>query len=281
MPTAATGAQGGCARLEVSQDLEYLRFEDGQWRRTAGAVVREDLVRLHVNGGELARLMCTPQHLDWLALGFLLSEGIIAGMADIRLVKVCPSARCVEVWLRRADFEPPTRWTITSGCGGGVTFADLTEAAQPLTSSLAVSAGQLSRLLRALQATQETRGIHTSALADGESLLAVVEDVGRHNTIDKLLGRCLIESVPTRDRILLSTGRISSEMLQKSARMGASIVVSRTSPSSLSIELADRLHITLIGYARRNRFNLYTHAERIAASSPPLTVEPAVLNKAK
>ena len=249
--------------MEVSQDREYLRFEDGQWRRTAGAVVREDLVRLHVNGGELARLMCTPQHLDWLALGFLLSEGIIAGMADIRLVKVCPSARCVEVWLRRADFEPPTRWTITSGCGGGVTFADLTEAAQPLISGLRVSAGQLSRLLRALQETQETRGIHTSALADGESLLAVVEDVGRHNTIDKLLGRCLVESVPTRDRILLSTGRISSEMLHKAARAGIPVVVSRTSPTSLSVALAEAWNVTLVGYVRRDSLNVYTGQARV------------------
>jgi FdhD protein len=249
--------------LEVSQGLEYFRFEGGQWRRTAGAVVREDLVRLHVNGGELARLMCTPQHLDWLALGFLLSEGIITGMADVRLVTICPSGRCIDVWLRQADFQPPTRWTITSGCGGGITFTDLSEAARPLVSELRVRAEQLSRLMRTLQETQETRGIHTSALADGESLMAVVEDVGRHNTIDKLLGRCLIEGIPTRDRVLLSTGRISSEMLQKAARAGIPVVFSRTSPTSLSVALAEAWNVTLVGYVRRDSLNVYTGQARV------------------
>jgi FdhD protein len=249
--------------LEVSQELEFFRFAEGQWQRTAGAVVREALVRLHVNGLELARVMCTPQHLDWLALGFLFGEGIIAARADVRLVTVCPSARCVDVWLRQADFRPPTRWTITSGCGGGVTFADLTEAAEPLSSDQRVHAGQLSRLMRALQDTQRTRGCHTSALADGERLLSAVEDVGRHNTIDKLLGRCLVEGVSARGRILLSTGRISSEMLHKAARAGIPVVVSRTSPTSLSVALAEAWNVTLVGYVRRDSLNVYAGQARV------------------
>ncbi|MGC8781810.1 MAG: formate dehydrogenase accessory sulfurtransferase FdhD, partial [Anaerolineae bacterium] len=112
--------------MEISQGVVYVRYESGHAHEVQGPVVREAMVRLHVNGREFTRLMCTPQHLDWLALGFLRSEGIIAGMEDVRLVKVCPSEACVEVWLRRADPELPTRWTITSGCGGGITFADLT-----------------------------------------------------------------------------------------------------------------------------------------------------------
>lgn len=249
--------------MEVSQALAHARFESGQWRRTNSAIVREALVRLHVNGTELARLMCTPQHLDWLALGFLRGEGLIDGMSDIRLLKVCPSESCVDVWLNRADFEIPTRWTITSGCGGGVTSADLTEAAQPLVSDVRVDAEQLSRLMRMLLDTQATRGIHTSALADCTGLFVVVEDVGRHNTIDKLVGRCLLEGIPTRDRILLSTGRISSEMLHKAARAGIPIVASRTSPTSLSVTLATAWHVTLVGYIRRDSFNVYTGQERV------------------
>lgn len=249
--------------MDISQAMEYARFESGRWQRSQGAIVREVLVRLHVNGSELTRLMCTPEHLDWLALGFLSGEGIIQAMADVRLLKVCPSETCIDVWLSRSDFQPPTRWTITSGCGGGITFADLSEAARPLTSPVRVSAGQLGRLMRALQDTQATRGIHTSALADGESLLAVVEDVGRHNTIDKLWGRCLVEGIPTRDRILLSTGRISSEMLFKAAHMGVPVVASRTSPTSLSIALAEAWNVTLVGYVRRDSLNIYTGQARM------------------
>jgi FdhD protein len=117
--------------------------------------------------------------------------------------------------------------------------------------------------MRALQATQETRGIHTSALAEADRLLAVVEDVGRHNTIDKLLGRCLSEGIPTADRLLLSTGRVSSEMLYKAARAGIPFVVSRTSPTSLSVALAAAWNVTLVGYVRRDSLIVYHGQARV------------------
>jgi FdhD protein len=93
----------------------------------------------------------------------------------------------------------------------------------------------------------------------------VAEDIGRHNTLDKIAGWILLKGIDLSQRFLLTTGRISSEMLQKAARLSASVVISRTSPSSLSIQLADAFGITLIGYARRNRFNIYTHPRRITS----------------
>ena len=93
--------------------------------------------------------------------------------------------------------------------------------------------------------------------------MLVAEDIGRHNTLDKIAGLCLMKNIQPQTRILLTTGRISSEMLQKAARMNVPIVISRTSPSSLSIQMAERYGITLIGYARRHRFNVYTDLQRI------------------
>jgi FdhD protein len=110
---------------------------------------------------------------------------------------------------------------------------------------------------------KETGGIHTSALSDGEKILAVSEDIGRHNTLDKIAGLCLISDIWPKPRIVLTTGRISSEMLQKTARIGAPVIISRTSPSSLSVQMADQMGIMLIGYARSNQFNIYTHPEQI------------------
>ena len=89
------------------------------------------------------------------------------------------------------------------------------------------------------------------------------EDIGRHNTLDKIAGLCLMQNAWSQKRILATTGRISSEMLQKAARMQAPILISRTSPSSLSIEMAERYGITLIGYARKHRFNVYTNGYRV------------------
>jgi FdhD protein len=252
----------------LSREVTYRRYEHGRLEPARGQVVREALVRLHVNGVELAMLMCTPHELDWLALGFLAGEGLIRGLQDVRRVVVCPSRACVEVWLADANAQMPTARVITSGCGGGITFADLTEAASPLASDTCVTPQQLGRLMFKLQTAQgtrdeRTRGVHTSALAEGEELLAVVEDVGRHNTIDKLWGRCLVEGIATADRILLSTGRISSEMLNKAAHMQVPIVVSRTSPTSLSIALAEAWNVTLVGYARRDSLNVYTGQARM------------------
>jgi FdhD protein len=109
---------------------------------------------------------------------------------------------------------------------------------------------------------RETGGVHTSALSDGEKILVSAEDIGRHNTLDKIAGLCLMNNIWPDARILITTGRISSEMLQKAARLQAPILISRTSPSSLSIEMAERYGITLIGYARRQRFNVYSNAQR-------------------
>lgn len=255
--------QGGGLGTEVSQAVTLARVENGRRQLVDGAVVRESQVRVHVNGRELVSLMCTPLDLDLLVLGFLRSEEIIRELADVRLIKVCPSRTCVEVWLRDAEFEPPQQRTLTSGCGGGVTFADLSAAARPVESDLRVSHAQLNRLMRALLETQEARGIHRSGLGAGDTLLVIAEDVGRHNTIDKLWGRCLADGSSTQDRILVSTGRISAEMLNKAAHMGVPVVASRTSPTSLSVALATAWNLTLVGYVRRDSMNIYTGLERV------------------
>lgn len=252
-----------------NQENVFSRYADGCWEQRKGSIIREGPVRLHVNGSELVTLMCTPEHLDWLALGFLRSEGIITGLNDVRLYKVCPGETCVDIWLRRADVILPSTRTITSGCGGGVTFADLAATAVPVGDELRVTAPQICKLMIALIEAgtlyRQSRGVHTAALARGEQLIRVVEDVARHNCIDKLWGRCLLEGIPTQAAILLTTGRISSEMLYKSARMGVEAVVSRTSPTSLSVALASNWNLTLIGYVRHDSLNVYAGQGRLAA----------------
>jgi FdhD protein len=237
--------------MSLSEERALRRYENGHMADAVVLVPREALVRLHVNGREWAAIMATPEQLDLLVLGFLRSEGIISSPAGIRRVVVCPSHTCVEVWLADSAIEPPAVRVLTSGCGGGITFSDMTEGIVPIQSALRASPAQLGRLLARLQEGQRTRGVHTAGLADGEELLAVVEDVGRHNTIDKLWGKCMVQGIATEGRILLSTGRISSEMLNKAARMGVPLVASRTAPTTLSVALAEAWGLTLVGYVRR------------------------------
>lgn len=249
--------------MALSEEAQTERYEGGRKAAATMEVVRETVVRLHVNGEEWASLVATPEELDFLALGFLANEGIIQGMADVRRVVVCPSRTCVEVWLRKADVARPSRQTLTSGCGGGITFADLTAEASPLAADLRVTARQLGRLMFLLQERQRIRGIHTAALSDGDALLVLCEDVGRHNTLDKIRGRCLAEGVETEGRILLASGRISAEMLNKAAQMQAPLIASRSSPTTLALALAKAWNITLVGYVRRDSLTVYSGFERV------------------
>jgi FdhD protein len=241
------------------------------------AVIEEALVCISVNGEELASFMCTPHNLEELALGFMRSEGFIHSLADIDILHLSDSRTCVDIWLHDLSFTPPRRRIITSGCGGGVTFDDLSERHPPLNTAASLTPPQIYNLMRQLHQSaelyNEVRGVHTSALSDGHELLLVAQDVGRHNTIDRLWGQALHQGVETEGCILLASGRISSEMLNKAAKMKVPIVISRTSPTSLSVELGRAWNITVIGYARGNTFRIYSAPERIVVGDLELNLK--------
>jgi len=155
----------------------------------------------------------------------------------------------------------PTERILTSGCGGGITFRIDHRLFPRLDSSLRVRPRQLAERMKDLFTAavhyQASRGIHGAALSDGDRLLVVAEDVGRHNAVDKVAGEALLRGIPTRDRILLSTGRISSEMLLKAARMEVPVLASRTSPTEMAVALAEQLNVTVCGYVRPDGLNLY------------------------
>ena len=248
-------------------EATFVEIQNGAAGRLTGTVPTEEQIILYVNAAEWVGLMCTPTLLEELALGFLYNEGLIDGLGDVADVRVCGSGRCVDAWLHR-DVALPSLRTITSGCSGGTTFESLVDARRPVASELRVAADQILQLMQQLQRLarrhRRAHGIHVSALARGTELACVAEDVGRHNTVDKLAGTCLRKGAPTRGGILLTSGRISSEMLAKAARMEVPVVVSRTSPTSRSVELARAWDITLVGYARRKGFRVYAGAHRIA-----------------
>ncbi len=248
--------------------IRYDRFQFNKWKILESETIVEAPVSLTVNGESWVTFMCTPTQLEAMAVGFLFDEGVIAGMDEVADVRVCEHGDNIDVWLNRSVAQPKS-WRRTSGCTGGITAVDLLadpgvsfDPSAPKFGSEVI--GHLvDMLFESQQLYRETGGVHTSALSDGHNIVVSAEDIGRHNTLDKIAGLCLIQNIWPTTRVLITTGRISSEMLQKAARLQASIVVSRTSPSSLSIEMAERYGITLIGYARRQQFNVYTNAQRV------------------
>jgi FdhD protein len=244
-------------------------FDKG-WSHIEGEVIGETVITINVNGDELVSLMATPEQQGELALGFLLNEGLIEGYGELDHIHVSEDGCCVDVWLKRA-IDIPKRRVITSGCGGGVTFEQPGMALGHIDVDVVMTPGELFDMFRRLHFPDSlharARGVHASGLTDGNKILALAEDVGRHNTIDKITGICAQEKIQTEGNALLATGRISSEMLRKGARMGCPIVASRNSPTSLSIRMAEEAGITLVGYARQGRLRAYTHAFRLVQKS--------------
>ncbi|NTU78307.1 MAG: formate dehydrogenase accessory sulfurtransferase FdhD [Chloroflexales bacterium] len=278
--------------IDPIQELSYIEFDGQQATVVRQPVITETPWALYINGREWLTFMCSPVGLHHLALGFMLSEGLIAGLDDLLKLKVhldehrvymlfpdagldgelrmqaCEEAvGSIDVRLRNAPPHRPEKRILTSGCGGGITFDDLSGDRPPLLSDLRITPAQISALMRQLHEAaalyRASRGVHSSALASTEGLLAVAEDVGRHNTLDKLRGAALLAGLPTRDRVLISSGRISSEMITKARKMEVPIVVSRTSPTLVSIRLALAWNMTLVGYVRGRQMRIYAGAERV------------------
>lgn len=252
---------------QTSKGWIYWQYQQGEWQALSGEVISEQAVTLTVNGEEWVTLMCTPTFLEALAVGFLFNEGLIRSIDEVAILQPCENEQNVDIWLTHALGRTRT-WRRTSGCTGGMTQVDAGEDLHvPSWGQVQVEPEQIIQWMEDLYRHQElyhtARGVHASALSDGERLVVQCEDIGRHNTLDKLSGWVLLNGFSSSQKIILTTGRISSEMLQKSARLGAGIVVSRTSPTSASVALAERWGITLIGYARRTRLTVYTHPQRL------------------
>jgi len=232
-----------------------------------GGVIDEQLLSIYVNGESLATMMCSPVQLEALTVGFLYNEAVIDSADEIALLQLNSTKAVADVILTRGDVNLPRRMILTTGCGGGVTGQELSKEFPALETPFRTESGTILRLMRQLQGAARlynaVRGVHTAVLGDESGLLVSAEDVGRHNAVDKVAGGALLEAIETRDRILLTSGRISSEMLGKARRMGIPVVASRTAPTSVTVELAEAWNICVIGYVRSGGMRVYTNGWRL------------------
>jgi FdhD protein len=260
----------GLAEIETDELVNYSQYANGEWQYISGKLPDEIMFTLFVNEQELVTILCTPEKLNCLVIGYLRSEGFIDSLNEISMMRVCLEESLADVRLTNRIDAPQARRLLTSGCGGGITFEHGTNL-QPLDSSWSVSPGQILSSIRLLQRKPESqgvngsvrRGLHVSALSNGVELLARAEDIGRHNTLDKIWGECILRRVPTEDLLLLTTGRISSEMLIKAAKMGVPVVASLNSATQRAVKLGTDLGITVVGYVRSNRLSVFCGKERL------------------
>jgi len=227
----------------------------------------ESAVSLTVNGKLWLTFQCSPDDLEHLAVGFLFNEGFIHNMDEVESIHVCEKRDNVDIWLNHAAAKPET-WRRTSGCHGGTTASDLQkDKIEPVPDRSRLTIHQIFNLIGSFLDNQpshsESGGVHTSAFADGKNIIFFQEDIGRHNTFDKIAGRILMEKIEFQVPIILTTGRVSSDMMQKAVRIRTPFLISMRSTSAVSIDLAKKWGITLLSGARKTRVNVFSNDQRI------------------
>ncbi|MBI4284979.1 MAG: formate dehydrogenase accessory sulfurtransferase FdhD [Chloroflexi bacterium] len=235
------------------------------------AVAREYPLTIILNSEELVTLLCSPNNLDYLAAGFLASEGFVKGRSEIKRIMVDEVRGVVRVETDSMQQIGPDvlfKRVITTGCGRGAAFYSVADSGgEKVETPMQVSAGEIFALVMKFQHGSElylaTHGVHSAALCDRQGILIFNEDIGRHNALDKIFGKCLMEDIPTDERLVITSGRVSSEMLHKVVKRRIPIVVSISAPTNLGVKIADNLGITLVGQVRGRKMNVYTHGWRV------------------
>jgi FdhD protein len=251
--------------MDAYKPISVRKIRGNTVEDTDDLIAVEKKVRISVNGKAVLSLYCTPLMVREFVVGIIHNEALITGewcadrmsieYGDEILVDIPASGKVSE-----------GERTITSGCAGGVS---LTRALpEKMTSdNTTFSAETVRRIFREFQKRSEsyrlTGGAHSAALTDGENIFAFAEDIGRHNAVDKVIGYCLIENIPFEGKAMLASGRLSSEIVLKCSRCGVPMLVSRAAPTSLAVEIAESTGLSVVGFVRGDRMNVYTGKQRI------------------
>ncbi len=267
----------GCEDMkDETRRLSILRISKTGAVKERDLVVREAPVTIFLNDVDLVTLLCSPKDLEYLAVGFLFSEGLVNGKEDIK--SIFADEKDGAVWVEMVGGKKPrddvlAKRFITTGCGKGLSFTDSPKYRKALKAhdDLKMDANQVALLMKEFQERshiyKKTGGVHSAGLANARGIVAFNEDIGRHNAIDKIVGESVIKGIKTDGLVLMTSGRVSSDILVKAARGNIPIIVSRSAPTDLSVRLARDLGITLLGFARGSRMNVYSNEWRIVTES--------------
>uniref|UniRef100_A0A831UCR1 Multifunctional fusion protein n=1 Tax=Geobacter metallireducens TaxID=28232 RepID=A0A831UCR1_GEOME len=259
-------------------------YSNGRLEEKQSGIVREFPLVLHVNGREIATLVASPHDLRFLVAGFLRNQGFVERADDFHMLAVCDEFGIANV---RIKGELPERLkpVLTSGCGTGVTFTLEMDGRggavpRPDRATHRVAPTAVFRLMEELARRADNYrshgGIHSAAVGDREgNLLLFAEDIGRHNTLDRIAGEALFKGIDLAGTILVTSGRVSTEMAAKCARLGIALIASRTSATDMAVRMCVEAGITLIGYVRGGKFTVYAHAEQLAADESRAGLRPA------
>lgn len=239
-------------------EVDVVRIDRNNKENVKDRVADEVPLTIHLDGKELLTLLCSPDSLKELCVGFLYTSGLIKSVDGIRDILIDSTN-----WIVHVELKTKTgvsvfmfRRLYTSGCGK-----------RKITSKLKVASDKITELMDSFQKSsvsfRKTGGVHSAALSDGNNILVFKEDIGRHNALDKAIGEALIKGLNMGDLIVLTSGRISSEIVLKVEKISSAFLISRSAPTIQAIMLAKELNLTLVGFVRGKRMNIYSGYERV------------------
>ncbi|GEK30530.1 MAG: formate dehydrogenase accessory sulfurtransferase FdhD [Kurthia sp.] len=260
--------------MENTVKREILRIVGNEVEKVEDTVVTEYAVTVKINQEEFVTMVCTPEYVEDMVIGYLASERVIKGYDDIERIWHQEKEGFVHVKTKKVNpyfQQMQNKRYITSCCGAsrqGFVFANDALVAKKMEEvHVTVTPDDCYRLMKEMQNSaavfQETGGVHNAALCDKNGIVLSRMDIGRHNALDKIYGYCLRNNISMQDKIIVFSGRISSEILLKVSKIGCEIVLSKSAPTELALELADNLGITTVGFIRKDAMNVYTHEKRI------------------
>lgn len=260
--------------MEKAVIREVLRVDNEQVKTLEDMIVTEYAVTLKINQQEFVTMVCTPEYVEDMVVGYLASERVIRNFEDIENIWYQQEEGFVHITTKRLNpyyQQIQNKRYITSCCGmsrQGFVFAnDALTAKTMKDSNIQITTEDCFHFMQEMQNAaltfKQTGGVHNAALCDRNGIVLTRMDIGRHNALDKIYGYCLRQQIDMRDKIIVFSGRISSEILLKVSKIGCAIVLSKSAPTELALQLAEQLGITTVGFIRYNSLNIYTHPQRI------------------
>lgn len=253
---------------------EIIRYGNGLAERVEDNIVTEHPVTIKINGTEFATLVCSPDFIEDLVIGFLASEGVIRKYDELEEIWIDGKSGTAHVKTKKVNpyyLNFQGKRYITSCCGAGrqgfVFINDALTAKKMNEVRVKISSQDCFSLMKEMYESstvfKNTGGVHNAALCQSGKVVISRMDIGRHNALDKIFGFCLKNSIPLEDKVLAFSGRISAEILLKASKIGCEIVLSKSAPTELALKLAEDLGITTIGFIRDESLNVYTGQERV------------------
>lgn len=253
------------------ESFVIIQFQDGKREQTTHPVSEEVPLTIDLNGRELATLLCSPTYIRNLVTGFLYTSGLLQRIVSIRSLTVDRERWKVEVEMQQDGLgeDMVFKRVYTSGCGKGVLFHNPMDLVgwYRLDDDFRINEKDIFNLMQTFQTQSQehrlTRGVHSAALVSTDEIMIFRDDIGRHNAIDKVVGEALYRGTGFSNRILLTSGRISSEILSKALRCRMPVIAAAGAPTNQAVKIARQMNITLLGRVRGSRMNLYSGEERI------------------